>query len=604
MATTLKYNGLTILNCLTREFSQEVVYDDSGTDPLYEKVRITVEGVMHGLAVNGSGYLSGGAAPAVGLSPTKGDLERNLIYFAQTFAEPRKELEYKAAGVTLLRVAPHDGKASTKLDPFSATETNSRSTAYPDVHNGPKPQTFRVLKIYGDKTLEIEFTIECCIVRCAASKNTKGILNNRWSVRDTIDDNWFCTRHYEGTLVVAHPDIDADSFRGILIPPLEKGFTRQDIETTTDPTGLRLTYQVTDRQTSNTPPFPATKWSGSHRVQSGFDGNGMSNQVSVSVDLWGPEGTSKDDLIALAAAICRDRTNYRAHPGVTAKSQAPTLVNNLEIIDHLDENHVAMHLTVTLPAKTVTLATIDLTLIGSPLNLPKYDRLVARAPSVYGTASTTGRLICYLQTPCDDEHETKLKLKGEADRPTSFTGGDGTNVRQYTGTVPEEAPVQAPYDKSHEQAQYTHYRIDNEYVNSVGRVVLPVANKGGTPSPGDRTVYLGVMSQAAMLRIVRVTAERLGEWPKIPKPKDFKDQNGIDHYLVDSRQIAAAPQLTADGVNSLYTITIEYTFSMSRPLLADEVISSGSLPWDVTTPAKNVIKPSAIYPQNNSEEII
>lgn len=596
MATTLKYNDVTLLNCLTTEFSQEIVYDDSQTDVIYDKIKISVQAVLVGIAVQSTGYYPDGRKPAIGLEGTKGDLEKNILLASQKLMEPRKELDYKAGTKNLLLSGPHNGQKDVKLDPFSVTQTVGSNDRYPDVNNGPKPMSFRVTKVVGDKAVEVEYSIETYVVRCSDPKNRSGILSNRWSVHDQIDDNWYCTRTFEGTLVVTSPNVDPDSFRGLFVPPLQKGFMRESIETTTDPSGLRLTYRVQDRQTSNAPPAPATKWSGSHTVSSSFDGSGMNNRVSVRVQLWGPEDTSKTDLLALAAAICRDRAIYKTKPGDDPKKFAPTLVNSLDITDHLAENSIEMHLDVTMPPQKISLAAIDASNVGSPLNLPKYDRHKAREPGVYGTATTTGRWICYLQSPCDDDHETRDKLQGLPDTPQNDTGGDGTAVKTYTGQVTAEPSQPTDVSGNQLQYQYTTYKIDSEYRSKIGTAVLPVASTANkTISPGDRTAYPAGLNRAVQYRIVRVECERLGSACEIPKPEDFTDQNGIHHTLVDSRQILGAPMLTADGVHYLHSATIEYEFAMSRPLINADKIITGSLPWDKSTVNQHLVPSEKVY---------
>ena len=47
MSTTLDYNGVTFYGCQTVEYSQRVIYDASGTDPIRHETRITVKGIAH-----------------------------------------------------------------------------------------------------------------------------------------------------------------------------------------------------------------------------------------------------------------------------------------------------------------------------------------------------------------------------------------------------------------------------------------------------------------------------------------------------------------------------------------------------------------------------
>ena len=56
MATTVLYNYVTIHNCVTREFDQELLYDASGTDLVAVRYKIGVEGYVHAQQAAGSGH--------------------------------------------------------------------------------------------------------------------------------------------------------------------------------------------------------------------------------------------------------------------------------------------------------------------------------------------------------------------------------------------------------------------------------------------------------------------------------------------------------------------------------------------------------------------
>ena len=47
MATNVTYNGVELHNCLTRQWVQEVVYDESGTDMIGHRFGLRFECILH-----------------------------------------------------------------------------------------------------------------------------------------------------------------------------------------------------------------------------------------------------------------------------------------------------------------------------------------------------------------------------------------------------------------------------------------------------------------------------------------------------------------------------------------------------------------------------
>lgn len=580
--TILLYNGVKILNCVTTQFDQAVVRDSSETDQLYHKITLSVTGQVHGVA----NFAITGVQSTVHGDVANMPNQMNAV--SQLLLEDRQTLDYYIEGDgaaipdrSLVYVLAHPGNldGNRQLNKTLANAGNDLRNY--DVHNGPKPISFRVTKVVGRAICEVEYTIEVAVVRCYNAQQVNGVLSNRWSVHDVIDQNWMTTRTYTGKLVTANAKINPDAFRGWVVPPLALGFRRMRIETTTAENGCELSYTIEDVQTTNAPPLPATSWSGTHKLSTAQDESGIHNQVDIEIHLEGPEGASKDALIALACDIAVAKTNFSYMKGQAPPQQIKVMwLSRLDITDHLETNAIDLGMTVKITPQQITAGMVAALGIGGPLDIPKYDRLKAPVPGIYGTATTTGRFICYLQTPCDDTHKMPLTNNAsfspaDAGNPGS-QGAAGTAVVTYTGSVDKLTKLPTPLDDAHRAAQYTMYRIDNDVQQPENRVACPIARS--SQGDGD-SLFVARLAPRTGFRIIKVEAERLGAWPQIPDGEDYTDENGIQLKIMDQRIIDAAPTLSADGVNFHYAITAKFVYAMNRSLKKSDKIPTAKLPW-------------------------
>lgn len=92
--------------------------------------------------------------------------------------------------------------------------------------------------------------------------------------------------------------------------------------------------------------------------------------------------------------------------------------------------------------------------------------------------------------------------------------------------------------------------------------------------------------------MVRIAAERTGDWPKIFAGEDF-EALGFLHYILEADINVRAPRLTGDGQTSQYAIDAEYTYALHRAPGPGENLPSGALPWGSLQPAQLVLPSSA-----------
>ena len=205
-----------------------------------------------------------------------------------------------------------------------------------DVDNGPKPRRVNLIHIASNKLFRIEFEIDVAIVDCISPGNSQGVLSNRWSMSDSVDHNWYTIRVIRATLRLAYLALNPQAFRGWVVPPLQRGFKRESIETATTRDGLSLDYAIVDREVYNSAPKkPATTWRCTH-TESVNDANTSISDIDLSLE--GPPHTAKQDLIALGAQIIQQIINV-------PQFSKTTMLVGAAIVDHVEDCAINMKFT-------------------------------------------------------------------------------------------------------------------------------------------------------------------------------------------------------------------------------------------------------------------
>lgn len=537
--TTLVYNGVTIKNALTKSFQQEAVFDDSQTDVLYHRFQISVVGYIHLHAdVDSPAKITGPTGEQSPIATQHQDIRTRLM-------QNRGVFTYSIGNVQLLG-------ASVGID----------------VNNGPRPLKLEIVHIGGRGLLRVAYTIEVCKIECPGGSenpaaNNGGVVNNRWSMWEEFDQNWFALRTVRGKLRVDRVDLNPHAFRGWVVPPLQRGFKRERMAFNTHPNGLELEYEIMDRQVWAAAPAPATSWTASH-VEGTNDGVASFGSVAIRVE--GPPKCDKKDLLQIAAQICEWRLQIKNGGGVF-------LIEGVEIIDALHESSIEMRVRIRHMEPIQSYFGTIGNLMGRPVssdefNGEAYDQFASRSPTAADLTSPTGLFICYLQQPCSPEHSIQQVTDAPPDDEYGGDEGNGeTEIIETTGPLGNYVPS---WSEEHAQAIYTYYTLENHYVNDGLRVQLPVAkfsNGGEALQKTSATVRLGI---GATQRLIVIDAERAGDWPKVPPAADFEDSTGVNR-LLNHRFINRAPRLATDGRTMIYAIKAAYLYAMDRPPTAQEI---------------------------------
>ena len=265
-ATNVTYNGVQLINCTTREWNQTTEYDPSGVDALYTTHRMTFEAMVHA---------QGGAEPNVGVANPGSTAVLTMKAIRSRLSSPRQHLIVEMAGEKILEVQ----------SPVSSS--NRKPTD--DVANGPKPISVDIIHAVAGNAFRVTFSIEVHILECY-KWTASFVLNNRWSVAEAMDENFSVTRVIIGRLKISSPFDSVNNYRGLVTPGLEIGFRRESFMYRASEDGLTADYEITDKQTKQAAPAPATKITGTH-TESTTDGFKMYSDMAIR--LKGPPHLSR-----------------------------------------------------------------------------------------------------------------------------------------------------------------------------------------------------------------------------------------------------------------------------------------------------------------------
>ena len=569
--TTVIYNGIELHNVVTRDFQQTLKYDDSGTDLLYHEFKIRVEGIMHVQDVPQCPTWiagAGGSGPQSHVAHLWNQVNRML-------AQPRGNFEMRIGSQQLLKAVPG---AANKKDPDR------------DVDNGPKPSDVSVTHIAGDKVFRIAFTIVIAKVHCLTPFYSIGVLNNRWSVSETMDDHFRITRTIRGRLRLADSSVPAHFYKALVVPGLEPGFRRAAIEYQVDKDGLTCDYQVTDQQVHTAAPWPATHISGTHTESTN---DGVNYLAECNIRLEGPVNADKRDMMTQAYRIVDAKLLISSH-----KMNQDYLVQQVAFVDHIGEipaievRYRIQH--VFGKAEREQLGNLYYERLGTPIELEalnghEYKNTVSQTPALYGYDSHAGPdatrdpaaalfvMHCYLQSPCSNQHSiaTVPPDEGEEKEDAGYTP-----TTHVSGEYVPELPKNEDGDYYHEsgyEAMYLSARLTNRYYWQYCRAQLPIA--ASASEENEDTTVVANLARPQARREVRIIAERVGQYPSLPRATEQYTDGEIKGTLLRYWDKGEAPRLAPDGRKLIFTVEAYYLYALNRPPRDDESTRVGVLPF-------------------------
>ena len=577
--TTVRYGAVTIYGATTREFRQTVEYDPSGTDPIYNRFTVAFDGWVHADDVAMQNVNKPSVQPIMA-----GDAPGIIAYLRSYLMAPRQPLVIRMGGTEILRAIP-----------AAATSATMQQT---DVNNGPKPRGVDISNVVGGSILRVRWSCEVCLVLCNSPNIRPGggqeVLSNRWSIAESMDGNFFITRTITGRLILASARVSPQSFKTLVVPGLEDGFKRRAISYTVAADGLAVDYSVVDKQVHTAAPWPATSISGNHSEQTG---DGVNYFSSVDVTLEGPPHVDKKWLIIRALHVTESRIkwNQRLH-------ENKAFITGVSITDQFGERNI-ISMSVKLRSLPEDLdayvANLQRNHLGQELKLPPlpgptkkdpdtiYVSKRSPVPDLWGydvgggvrSPAVATLFGCYLQTPCGPEHSITGKGPGGKDKKEDGRMGDRYKP-DVTGSIATELPRsnKTEYDPmAVAKPVYTLYRIQSTYQWAGGVVQLPysmsLVDSQGGPQESYRdegrdesptSAFVQVAPTMAR-RIITVEAERVGAWPEIPSPENYKDYDGQQGYLLNYERTPLGVAPSQSGDQRVYRVHARYVYGLIRP---------------------------------------
>ena len=511
---------------------------------------------------------------------------------------PRQDFRYTVGNEHLLRAT-----------------ANRQETQFPfDVNNGPKPQSCSIVRIAGTQYFRIEFAIEVAVVLCGGltppddpfetQQLTSGdILNNRWSVEETRDNNLRTVRVFEGALRVSHIEHVPSTLRYLVVPPLQKGYKRLSQRFVQSRDGLQLNYQITDRQEHAAPPYPATDWKCSHTESTGV--GGVLGVVNLNIHLIGAPGVEKERLLAAAGQVLTSRVGDLSQQWVVGQDQdnSSIWIEQASFVDKVTEPEVILDVTlrrVKLPTDTnfFKMVTDNLTLpLKDPANptnpIAGYDPEVWPVPSPYSEATLGAVFASYVQNPCFLLHGAPRESGGNSNQGEIVVGDDEdrvTSAEDDMYTAPDNMlPNNLPtgHNIAHASSNpYTDVELYSHYECDDGLIHLPYADLGAL---GPTAVGIPMYPPYVRYQFY-YKASRMGSYPVLPNPlPKFTDVNGRLMELLKHDVVTEPAEMSSDASRKIYKGEAKMVYGMSRAPDATSKLQSGSSPVDSTTVPDNYV---------------
>ncbi len=625
LGTTVIYNGVEMVNVITREWNQEVTYDDSQTDRIADRYTLVFEGIIH--TQNLSNLVYHDAGPSISPFVPAGMVDEGRSFQANPvdhytslksrLMEPRGQLQVYFAGDLVLNIR-------------SWTQSNQPEgkvlLGRVDVVNGPRPISADLVHITGNSTFRVRFTIETSVVECAdISGSAKAfVLNNRWSIREVMDEDFFTTRTISGRMVLASNEIPPFAHKYLVVPGLEEGFKRKRVDFMVQENGLACDYTITDAQVKTAAPFPATRIQCRHAEQTA---DGITFHTAISCSLQGPPHVDRRWLISRAIQVVDSRTNM-----LSKIQNADFFVESGEIVDNIGErSSIEFNIRIRhVPGNAGLgefLSGVRSETLGTPLELGpltidenpnsgiEYDPTVSWEPRLHGylvdggvrSIAVLNLLHTYLQSPCtplkginvreppdpkgedkkrgDSENKYEVEIKGQS------TGELDTRTRDDYGT-------------DHRRAIYTYSRYSTDYDTDSARVQMPIADVvgGGGPHGNNNSVVFALArpqgSRVLVIDVERIaprTDDKKAEWPHVPKPEDLYKDGTLTGTLLRHRITPYPATLTASGDKRVFRLRAEYVYALNRPPNLDEKVAVGANPYTSIAGGATQFDPGAAY---------
>lgn len=611
--TNITYAGVEIKNVLTDSINCTPVYDSTNTDLIGNAFAVEFTGEIHTAAEWEHGIQTPWETPPPSeIIQTGGGVFANIRQFLQ----PRQRFTMTNGDATWFDVYP---SAVEDCNPTIHVE-------HGDIMNGPRASC-QILSVKGARSVKCRFRVEFVIPPNCPTQDYSpfGILNVRWWVADQIDGKtWLTTRRYVGVVRVRHAQqftsADVQYLRGLFLPPIQRGFRRDEISLSQSPNGLEWNFSVTDIEQWAQPPSPATDWAGTYTLS--FPQMAITCEQEIRLRLRGERTVKKQALFALAHFIIDQRLQWdklRTIAGTVNKdlqvfmlsqvweedivqnevsvSARMKVFNVADWIKGLPSGDSPFTLGQFLDEQKIKTGGITNTMwtdagvihpyAGSSAPPGEYDHEVYKQPPGVPTADGTKLFLAELQNPCCVNIISTLSSKTPSvyeAYPTSPGTTSGTsNITNETSPVSLK-PLWSV--ENHDKAMYIHYAMGSKMHVDTGWRGFPLGKQCSTSS-SQATMAFAHLHCPCSIREIKIHASRVNAWPQLPRPVHFEDpvthvKHILRHYTIEPYGV----QLSADGRDMLHEVTATYYYYLDRPydiLNTYENIPVGILPYVTDT---------------------
>jgi hypothetical protein len=696
--THLYYNGVLMRDCELLEWDQVIEKDESQTDYMFSRFRISVASTLVSLhstnpeddpplSIPDSGdYLSAQHLSTIAIKGVDGEsLIDRMQYVEQQLRYPRKDFWFALNATTnkpLSSNVPSDFTpasdpsqvdsyrvllAAAGIDDFDEVNSTGRvpegRLSGPrsvdllidredviDANNGPHPQSVKIQRIDGGRAMRVSFTIEVCRILCTqeekdnepsthpvrGARRVEGVISNRWSITESMDESWETTHTISGTLRVADQRYKPHAMRLVASPMLFPYAKLVSREFAVDKTGLVLQYSFSMKETGYAPPPGVISWDGTF-TESTTTANAHSiGELSVSVKAAHKQPPGWDRNAGMLVAlhdIARSRikglditTPFNMAGQKVPGAIATTILESISITEVLGKPELRLRARVRYVDEKLTFWKLRLAELGQKMVIPFYDERFWPIPEAFPWSAeadpTVGDQGSYLegyyQIPCHRWHvmprgynqpATVNPVDSANQSPAEFQAYTLTSIDPTVGLndLPETTGVNHAW--SAEQltgATYLEFDADDTYRTNIGRMHLPLSKERAVGTETQTSVSIPIHAGVAQ-REMTLVATRLNAEPEIPQPTDTisNSSTGLTERILESTVVAQNSELQSDGVTLLNAIKVVYKYSLSRPIKAIggtlDSYRRPSSPKDLSTPQTTLLSPADIQTVNKIE---
>lgn len=641
--TILQYNGVRLQNVQTLEFIETPQIGEGGAY-LYTETMLKV-----------LGYFTTDKYGTLGVHPNIGDsygvdkgATQQFKVIKNLLEAPRCRLVY-----SVLNVSASDSTDTVvfEINPAPEEYTDAEDALLnmklsSDVCGGPIPLSVNITHVTGNSVWRVEFAIKFCTVNPCFQRPSGwargplpdgesvnqtdelesqiqmpvsndlefeqrklGILSNRWSCEEQIDENLYTSRTYRGVVRLSNPNWNPMDFRAITIAPLTPGMMRTGITYSISEDNLSLQYSFTDKEVTVTAP------KGAHTMQITHNesvvAGGAKAAISLRIHLTGNRYTPLYDLVLIAEAIATQRLFLNVQN--IANNKAGIIVQRIDWTTEqgTDQRHSVTYVFTgertaeakagLNPGETLRGASMkSLTLrpvrdIDGNTVLSTYNNVLAdgnregETPFSEGGIPALSCLHAKITTPCSLDVSFTNSVPSDYDvgarqsRETAilgsfqqYTSDELYNAYPYDITVEindniEDNAAGLVYSTAHQQYVYSHYNITSKYDADALAIPLPVAQTYGDVQVFNKMVIIGPPQYQ---RTIRIEAERSGKYPNLPSALPVFTEEGayigggidssVTNTLISAKATHLNPAPVADGSGLMYTSYLDLVYSQNR----------------------------------------